>query len=425
MADSLFGPSPAQILYARQKDLADRQAEDYRTYLATAQTPAERTSIMAGRTLTQGFAPLLGLGAGAKDPMLQQASMTQNIISKYGADALTNPDTLDQMAAEFKASGMNNEAFQLAARAADIRSKIKTPKRTSIKTGRELRELNPERYSGVINTYRYEVDEAGNATPLTTAKEMPALVAGEEYVYDEDPTSDTYGQPLGVRARPGSKLDLERKAGELAERKQNIESAAGFANVLQTIQSAREIVSKFWYATGLPARVLNRIGWSGANTEVGAKVQTIRSNLGLASITKLKELSPTGSTGLGQVSNIELNSLQSAIADLNQSLTEEAFIRQLDVIEGHYIRLVNTLNEELDEASILASAASPERKEALLADARKIRQLYIDAGLLRADGSDPATTPDKPNVKDYRPEGARTSTEEERRASGTITMGQQ
>ena len=77
--------------------------------------------------------------------------------------------------------------------------------------------------------------------------------------------------------------------------------------------------------------------------------------------------------------------------------------------------MVNTLNEEI------ASASNPEEIE----DAKKIKKLYIDAGLLRADDSDPATTPDKPNVKEYRPPKLITSTEEERRASGPITMGQQ
>ncbi len=413
MADSLFGPSPAQILYARQKDLADRQAEDYRTYLATAQTPAERTSIMAGRTLTQGFAPLLGLGAGAQDPMLQQASMTQNIISKYGADALTNPDTLDQMAAEFKASGMNNEAFQLAGRAADIRSKIKTPKRTEIVTGKILKERDEAtvaaggkpRYSGVNPSNRYEVDELGNATDVTPTKEIPALGVDQMYVRDD------YGEIIGVTAMPGSNLDLQRKAAERAAKTSALEAMTGTARILDTIQDTRETVSKYWYALGLPAKILQGVGWTSKADRVRGNVQSIRSNLGLDQIRTLKELSPTGSTGLGQVSNIELNALQTSIAALDQNMTEEDFLYQLEKIEQSYLNLVDALN---NDAIRLELEGVPE-----------LKQLYVAAGLLRADGSDPATTPDKPNVKDYRPEGARTSTEEERRASGTITMGQQ
>ena len=58
----------------------------------------------------------------------------------------------------------------------------------------------------------------------------------------------------------------------------------------------------------------------------------------MESIAELKALSSTGSTGLGQVSNIELNALQSAIASLDVSMSEKAQKQALTKIFDHIDR---------------------------------------------------------------------------------------
>jgi hypothetical protein len=67
-------------------------------------------------------------------------------------------------------------------------------------------------------------------------------------------------------------------------------------------------------------------------------IQSLRSNLGLEAIADLKALSSTGSTGLGQVSNIELNALQSAVASLDVSMSAKAQEEALDKIFIHINR---------------------------------------------------------------------------------------
>ena len=81
-------------------------------------------------------------------------------------------------------------------------------------------------------------------------------------------------------------------------------------------------------------------------------IQSLRANLGLEAIAELKRLSSTGSTGLGQVSNLELNALQSAVASLDVSMSEEAQLRSLKKIFDH-----------LDRAQKIASGVIP--KEAI------------------------------------------------------------
>lgn len=72
-------------------------------------------------------------------------------------------------------------------------------------------------------------------------------------------------------------------------------------------------------------------------------IQSLRSNLGLEAIADLKALSSTGSTGLGQVSNIELNALQSAIASLDVSMSAPAQEEALDKIFVHIDRAQQAL----------------------------------------------------------------------------------
>jgi hypothetical protein len=344
MADSLFGPSPAQILYARQKDLADRQAEDYRTYLATAQTPAERTSIMAGRTLTQGFAPLLGLGAGAQDPMLQQASMTQNIISKYGADALTNPDTLDQMAAEFKASGMNNEAFQLAARAADIRkNKPKDPDKFITASGKDLMEKFPELFSGLdefagyqVNTTTNEVKDLGSGLTIGTVPPGSRLRRTEDgLVVEKIPSTEEEEIAFTIAVDSAKQAALAlgnvRKAKEIIKDNKYIRFGNGFA-------------TKFFDPNSFVGKIIP--------TEVGnlyATIQSLQSEIALGALRRLKEVSPSGASGLGAVNQREWAALENNIRSLDiRKLTVSQLYENLEKIERDFETAINKIKNDPD-----------------------------------------------------------------------------
>ena len=378
MADSLFGPSPAQILYARQKDLADRQAEDYRTYLATAQTPAERTSIMAGRTLTQGFAPLLGLGAGAQDPMLQQASMTQNIISKYGADALTNPDVLDQMAAEFKASGMNNEAFQLAARAADIRkNKPKDPDKFITASGKDLMERFPELFSGLdefagyqVNTTTNEVKDLGSGLTIGTVPPGSRLRRTED--------------GLVVEKIPNTEEDLKQFEA-------SVEAAqtAGFSrrNIKDALTSIENnpwlrVGGGIFYKAMAPTSWLGKMLPSEAGNLYGA-VNSLNSQIALSSLAKLKSLSATGASGLGAVNMKEWSALENSLRSLNPNfLTIPKLYENLQEIDGYFTRIIDqALNQEDPEMAKLARKA--------LIESGMITEDYLESG-----GSSKVSEPD-------------------------------
>jgi hypothetical protein len=387
---SLFGPSAEEIMYQQQKDERDRQAQEFYQGLGAIDVPGVRTGMVFGRGIGRGLSQVAEgiFGSQAmEDPALAKATISRQIFSKYGASALNDPRALEAMANEFAAMDMPNEAIQLTQMAADLRSKAS--KQYAVKTGAELREMDPIRYSGVYPSHRYKVSSTGEITDMTPSKALPQLQAGEIFLYDEDPTSDTFGEITGVTAMPGSKLDLERKAAELAQKSSALEAMGGTANVLRTIQDTRETVSNYWYALGLPARLLQTVGWTSKADRVRANVGQIRSNLGLDQIQKLKSMSPTGSTGLGQVSNIELNALQSAIALLDQNMTEEDFLYQLDKIEQAYTDLVKRLGEDAIRLE--------------LEDSPELKQAYIAAGLLKPTGTGTDLDGSSgPRIRDFR-----------------------
>jgi len=73
-------------------------------------------------------------------------------------------------------------------------------------------------------------------------------------------------------------------------------------------------------------------------TDRESLINSLKANLGLESIAELKTLSSTGSTGLGQVSNIELQALQSAVESISVKLSAERQREALKKIAFHMDR---------------------------------------------------------------------------------------
>ena len=90
---------------------------------------------------------------------------------------------------------------------------------------------------------------------------------------------------------------------------------------------------------GLWAQLTRNIGGTEA-LDVEAQYQQIKNFLGLEQIAVLKELGG-GSTGLGAVSNLELQSLQNSIATLNTIIDEDLQREALTKIKNHMIALRN------------------------------------------------------------------------------------
>lgn len=156
---------------------------------------------------------------------------------------------------------------------------------------------------------------------------------------------------------PGSKAAADAKqvvSAESAARAGGIRTAGV---VLTNIYAAQEKIknSKLPIA-GFFGSQLKKIPGTSA-TDVSALVTTIKSNIGFDKLQAMRDASPTGGA-LGQVSNQEINFLQSTLNNLNQEQSQEQFESQLQILENIYLQMIEKFNAYPDEAKAAAGYTS-------------------------------------------------------------------
>jgi len=86
--------------------------------------------------------------------------------------------------------------------------------------------------------------------------------------------------------------------------------------------------------TGLQGKIAAKIAGTDAYN-VSKISNTIKANIGFDRLTAMREASPTGGA-LGQVSNIEIELLQSTIKSLDQFVSRDVYLKNLESIETQY-----------------------------------------------------------------------------------------
>ena len=156
---------------------------------------------------------------------------------------------------------------------------------------------------------------------------------------------------------PGSQAAADAKqvvSAESAAREGGIRTAGV---VLTNIDAAQEKIknSKLPIA-GFFGSQLKKIPGTSA-TDVSALVTTIKSNIGFDKLQAMRDASPTGGA-LGQVSNQEINFLQSTLNNLNQEQSQPQFEGQLQILENIYLQMIEKFNAYPDEAKAAAGYTS-------------------------------------------------------------------
>lgn len=132
------------------------------------------------------------------------------------------------------------------------------------------------------------------------------------------------------------------KAAEEQGEKAKSSAIGSAANVLDEIDHLLPKVN--FLTTGLVGQVLGGIGGTDAYT-VRASVDTLKGNLAFERIEKLKLQSRTGATGLGPISEKELNLLEKQLTALDPNMKADDFERALLKAEGHYKRALLALHD--------------------------------------------------------------------------------
>lgn len=169
---SLFGPSPAEIILAQQKET---QQEQLLRNQMIAQQGAEFGPF---RGLYQAGLRLGDVGAQAMrqslfpqqaDPRLQKATDIQSILSDYADKDLNDPAVLKDISGKLRKQGYLAESFGLANQAFAIETKLEELGIKRATAGREARaeertlldfyKKNPEQTGAILQTLARQIEQ--------------------------------------------------------------------------------------------------------------------------------------------------------------------------------------------------------------------------------------------------------------------------
>lgn len=170
--------------------------------------------------------------------------------------------------------------------------------------------------------------------------------------------------PAGVRFEPipGGPAEAEASAAAAAneKRQQNTQQTADI--VVQDIGEVQRIVEEggLLPVTGALSGVIKQVPGSNAY-DVNALLDTIRANIGFETLNQMRQSSPTGA-GLGNVTNIELDLLQATMGNLDQSQTEEQFLRNLQRVSDLFEKVIHEGIDDVEGSIDVRDARQPTQR---------------------------------------------------------------
>ena len=171
-----------------------------------------------------------------------------------------------------------------------------------------------------------------NINVSTGAPKVGKVPQGYQMTYDPET------QQYNMQAIPGS--EAAQKASEAESKKaEAVGQAERAANVvLQDIKRVREMASEGLPVTGIVGAATSMIPGTEA-FDASKLLTTIKANIGFDRLQQMRDASPTGGA-LGQVSERELDTLQSVLGSLDQSQSEEQFLSNLKRMEDIYTEIL-------------------------------------------------------------------------------------
>ncbi|ENN93986.1 hypothetical protein [Bartonella vinsonii] len=157
--------------------------------------------------------------------------------------------------------------------------------------------------------------------------------SGYMYVKDENALG-------GIRAVPiaGSgaehKLIQEQKEEERKNQQtqmQILETADRSNRILSASKELLKIVEEYPHVVGFSGPIMSFLPNSRAK-DFGHMLDSLKANIGIDALRKAKAFSPNGASGFGNLSNMELQTLQNSVAALYQDLSAEQMKKSLKTV---------------------------------------------------------------------------------------------
>ncbi len=146
---------------------------------------------------------------------------------------------------------------------------------------------------------------------------------------------------------PGSKTDIEQREAEAASQRAAQTNAQGSATRADVVRRTTSRIRQALQSGGLfdlpeAGVVGERLARWGVNQEaadVATQLETLKGMVTFDRLAKLREASANGSSGLGQVTNVEIGLLASQLGALDQRSSPDLMMQTLDTIDNVFGKL--------------------------------------------------------------------------------------
>jgi len=340
---SLFGPSPAQVMEQRRKEQEQEILQQGREFGVFA--PLYQAGLRFGE---QGRQSLQGLFPGQQDAALQEATAVQSVLAKYADQDQSNPEILSQIGRELLPIAPN----------AGFRA-LSLAKELTAKSG-DTKVLPP---GAVLVDAQGNIIAEGKATKseleggAVSVKTSPEWTRYQELLSLGTPEREARSIAYKTNATDFRRdLETSRRIEKVEKQEQKREATvATIDNVMTTVDKALSQVGTFTAgAIGTPLSFLP--GTSAKDLD--ANLTTIKANLGFDRLQQMRDASPTGGA-LGQVAVQELVALQSTIGSLDNQQSPKQLRQNLQKVKYHYTRWRDAVTKARGQQTIGTAAEPP------------------------------------------------------------------
>lgn len=350
---SLGRPQMAQSLFGLGQAIGGlpRQAQDRRKREQFNQLMQQGQAAMASgdaAKLAQVGQQLTSAGYAKEGQALTQASISASAKQKAQAEQMGQQRTSAQMLMTELQDYANNSQLPPA-----VRQQASNLLRAAAQAGDRATLLEPR-----VTQLRNLASQAGKPQVVSPGGALVSPTGEELYRAPFKPAEPKAPAKKDRKIIPPSKQDPNFRVFEDGELVNTI-SVQSQGRTVEEVEMDNERVSQIvrikgdikdlmdpegeyygeWTTSGVLGQIMGN--WIGGTTAYDrrALIDSVKASLGLEAIAKLKKASATGATGLGQVSNLELNALQSEVATLNIGQSMDAQMDSLEKIFGYLDRV--------------------------------------------------------------------------------------
>lgn len=261
---------------------------------------------------------------------------TAQLIGQGGLDALAGLQARKKyeaaMARQQEQDAMNQQKHDLAMRQGNAEL-AEAARRAQLEQAAASGNEDAIKALAPLEWWKMQQQKAAASLAHQRALELAAVNAYSKNQGTYDKTRGGYVRPDGtfvpVQFPPNSK---EAKQQELAIQKGNV--------VLDDVQTAKKLAKDYQTIPNTGIGSLFRIFPGTTAHDLDKTLDSIRANVSFDQLNAMRQASPTGGA-LGNVSNQENTKLEAALGSLEQSQSEEQFLRNLERVESIYADIVH------------------------------------------------------------------------------------